>query len=159
MLEYGRTGSSCGRGCLRRGGCFLCIDETSTGCRAGTFESTAGGESEMRKKVWPLGPGCGFRGRWNPGEGRDAKLLVQRPPTFSSPGIIYTEWSVQDKALACFRWVCFFSWRPCLPCPATSKTEDKVWNASPKRSRRGMSPTTMQHSRDECASPCWGTAS
>lgn len=26
------------------------------------LESTAGGESEMRKKVWPLGPGCGFRG-------------------------------------------------------------------------------------------------
>lgn len=36
----------------------------------------------MRKKVWPLGPGCGFCGRWNPGEGRDAKLLVQRPPDF-----------------------------------------------------------------------------
>jgi len=81
----------------------------------GPREHTAGDEMRGKKSL-----GADSVESWG-STGR--QLFVQRPPTFSSPGIIsvwldsgeapvHTEWSVQDKALACFRQVCFF---PCLP--------------------------------------------
>lgn len=103
----------------------------------GGYQGARGEMSKAKKKVTGAPP-------WNPGEGDVLySTTVQTTPdqffvqsTISSEAAHMPLSDVraecgQDKALACFRWVCFFL-APC-PVPANKTEWWEAWNVNQKR--------------------------